>query len=79
MHCKERCLRLAYARLGIKYKKVVAQRGFRHPEDLVNSEKNRQVLLGLQNAMFGQPCGQLADWILVDECVFSCKTFKQMA
>ena len=24
LHCKERCLRLAYARLGIKYKKVVA-------------------------------------------------------
>ena len=43
----KRCLRLAYARLGIKYKKVVAQRGFRRPDDPVNSEKDSQILLGL--------------------------------
>ena len=30
-----------------KYKKVVAQRGFRRPDDLVNSEKDGQILLGL--------------------------------
>jgi hypothetical protein len=29
--------------------------------------------------MFGQLSGQLPDWIFVDECVFSCKTYKQMA
>ena len=29
--------------------------------------------------MFGQSSGQLPDWIFVDECVFSCKTYKQMA
>ena len=29
--------------------------------------------------MFGQSSGQLSDWIFVDECVFSCKTYKQMA
>ena len=29
--------------------------------------------------MSGQSSGQLSDWIFVDECVFSCKTYKQMA
>ena len=29
--------------------------------------------------MFGQLSGQLSDCIFVDECVFSCKTYKQMA
>jgi len=29
--------------------------------------------------MFGQLSGQLPDWIFVDECVFSMKTYKQMA
>ena len=29
--------------------------------------------------MFGESSGQLSDWIFVDECVFSCKTYKQMA
>ena len=29
--------------------------------------------------MFGKSSGQLSDWIFVDECVFSCKTYKQMA
>ena len=72
-------MRLAYARLGIKYKKVVAQRGFRRPDDLVNSDKDRQVLFGLQNVMFEQLSGQLSDWIFFDECVFSWKTCKQMA
>ena len=64
---------------GHQVQVVVAERGFRRPNDLVNSEKDREVLLGLQNAMFGQPSGQLPDWIFVAECVFSCKTFKQMA
>ena len=45
----------------------------------MNSEKDSQILLGLQNAMFGESSGQLSDWIFVDECVFSCKTYKQMA
>ncbi len=58
---------------------VVAERGFRRSDDLVNSEKDREVLLVLRNALFGEPFGQLPDWIFVDECVFSCKTFKQMA
>ena len=57
----------------------MAQRGFRRPDDHVNSEKDSQILLGLYNAMFGQSSGQLSDWIFVDECVFSCKTYKQMA
>ena len=58
---------------------MVAQRGFRRPDDPVNSEKDSQILLGLQNALFGESSGQLSDWIFVDECVFSCKTYKQMA
>ena len=43
---------------GHQVQVVVAERGFRRPDDLVHSEKDREVLLVLRNALFGQPFGQ---------------------
>ena len=78
-HCNARCLRLAYKRLGVKLKRVVVRRGFRRADDYANTEKDRRMLLELQEAMRGQACGPVEDWVFVDECVFSCKTYKKSA
>jgi hypothetical protein len=70
-------LRSAYSRLGIKFKAVRINRNGRRPDQAAPIAKDREKLQLMQeHLLYGPAPNQL---ILIDECIFSVKTFNPLA
>jgi hypothetical protein len=70
-------LRTAYSRLGIKFKAVRINRNGRRPDQVALIAKDAEKLRLMQeHLLYGPAPDQL---ILIDECIFSVKTFNPLA